>query len=160
MDPSATRIHQLPASRDGGGDAQKRFLSTPPQESTEWKRQRVDPNVTAVAEATPSDPRLLPHTALGGHSGSHAAAGSGHGAAAAPVAAAQATSAGASAGPSPQSAGPSSSQGVAAADLPVVEAMVRREGTDKFKRFPFDPTMNAEQRAERVQVCTMQKQLE
>lgn len=151
MDPSAAQVQQFAVPADSSGDTQKRLLSTPPQESAHLKRHRVDPSM-AAGEATPIDPRLHPPSGVGGPVGSHAtAAGSGHGAAATPVAAVPPISS-AGAGTSTQAAGPPANQDVSPSDLPVVEAMVRREGTDKFKRFPFDPTMNAEQRAERVQV--------
>lgn len=158
MDPSAAHMRQFAVPAHSSGDAQKRLLSTPPQEPEHLKRHRMDPSMPAAGEATPIDPRVHPPGGAGGPVGSHVTAGSGHGAATTHVAAVPPISS-AAAGTSTQAAGPSANQEVSPSDLPVVEAMVRREGTDKFKRFPFDPTMNAEQRAERVQVCVLEMSL-
>eukprot|EP00892_Ulva_mutabilis_P010468 jgi/Ulvmu1/7794/UM004_0023.1 len=141
MDLSAGHIQKyaVPVDRTEG---QKRTLPTPPQESVDWKRQRVEPNVTPApaADPAPVDPRLLQPISQGSQPASASAIPSSN---ASPAS----TSAGAAADPPVANTTP----GVATADLPVVEAMVRREGTDKFKRFAFDPTLNAEQRAERIQ---------
>lgn len=44
-------------------------------------------------------------------------------------------------------------------DYPVVEAMVRREGTDKFRRVQVDGQLNAVERAEVVLVCIPPKKM-
>lgn len=143
MEQSTEHIQRYSMAVDGAAEGQKRPLSTPPQEPADWKRQRVEHSMSAVpsSEATPMDPRLIQQSVQG-------------------VQSAIATVPQASTAPDPSSVvtvveatGVHADQVIAPTDLPVVEAMVRREGTDKFKRFPFDPTLNAEQRAERIQVC-------
>lgn len=151
MDTAAAHDHQDAMPTIAPADTQKRLMTSPPQDSEDWKRQRTEPSGTAVGQTAPSDPRLIPHSTPIGQNGGDDSSTAGQSVA---HAAAIPSTPADSAAPSPSvQDGHSSGQGVATDDLPVVEALVRREGTDKFKRFPFDPTMNAEQRAERVQVC-------